>query len=72
MSDNKGKKIETKSEQPMKHAEPRDTALLSDILPLPEPRFHGRIGNTYVDSEADYRFIADGASGCPQRTGDPA
>src|SRR5580700_1611684 len=50
MSNNKGEKNGTQSEQPMKHAEPRDTALLSDILPLPEPRFHGRIGNTYVDS----------------------
>jgi len=53
MSDNNGKNNETKAEQPMKHAEPRHTGLLFDILPLPEPRSHGRIGNTYVDSEAD-------------------
>jgi arylsulfatase A-like enzyme len=26
---------------------------LSDILPLPDPRFKGRIGSTYADSEAD-------------------
>jgi hypothetical protein len=47
MSNNKDKKIGTRAEQP------RNTELLSDILPLPEPRFHGRIGNTYADSEAD-------------------
>jgi hypothetical protein len=47
MSNNKDKKFRTWAEQP------RNTALLSDILPLPEPWFHGRIGNTYADSEAD-------------------
>jgi hypothetical protein len=65
MSDNKGKKIGTQSERPTKHAEPRDTPLLSDILPLPEPRFHGRIGNTYVDSEADIVSLPTAPAGAP-------
>ena len=33
--------------------ERRYTTLVSDILPLPTPRFRGRIGSTYADSEAD-------------------
>jgi arylsulfatase A-like enzyme len=65
MSNNKGEKNGTQSEQPMKHAQPRDTALLSDILPLPEPRFHGRIGNTYVDSEADIVSLPTAPAGAP-------
>jgi arylsulfatase len=49
MNHNKGKKID----QHIKPAGPRDTTILSDILPLPEPPFHGRIGSTYADSAAD-------------------
>jgi hypothetical protein len=44
-TDKTNKKTQTTSRQ--------ETALLSDILPLPDPRFKGRIGNTYADSEAD-------------------
>jgi arylsulfatase A-like enzyme len=40
-------------------------ALLSDILPLPEPRFHGRIGNTYADSEADIISVPTAPVGAP-------
>jgi len=65
MSNNKGKKAGTKCEQQVKRAEPRGTALLSDILPLPEPRFHGRIGNTYADSEADIISLPTAPAGAP-------
>src|SRR6476469_1593184 len=40
-------------------------ALLSDILPLPDPRFKGRIGNTYVDSEADVISLPTPPAGAP-------
>src|SRR4029434_788759 len=43
----------------------RDATLLSDILPLPEPRFHGRIGSTYVDSEADIISLPTPPAGAP-------
>jgi arylsulfatase A-like enzyme len=65
MSDNKGKKSGMKSQQQIKHAEPRDTALLSYILPLPDPRFHGRIGNTYEDSVADIISVPTAPAGAP-------
>jgi arylsulfatase A-like enzyme len=37
----------------------------SDILPLPEPRFRGRIGNTYADSEADIISAPTAPTGAP-------
>ena len=40
-------------------------ALLADILPLPEPRFQGRIGSTYADSEADIISAASAPPGGP-------
>src|SRR5256714_10479865 len=43
----------------------RDATLLSDILPLPEPRFHGRIGSTYVDSEPDIISLPTPPAGAP-------
>src|SRR2546430_11975410 len=42
-----------KSKKSPKNTQEQEKALLSDILPLPGPRFRGRIGNTYADSEAD-------------------
>ena len=39
--------------------------LLSDILPLPDPRFHGRIGSTYADSEADDIALPKAPAGAP-------
>jgi arylsulfatase A-like enzyme len=65
MSNNRGKKTGTKSEQQVKNAERQDTALLSDILPLPEPRFHGCVGNTYADSEADVISVPTAPAGAP-------
>src|SRR4051794_29038727 len=41
------------------------TPLLSDVLPLPDPRFHGRIGSTYVDSEADIISLPMPPAGAP-------
>jgi arylsulfatase len=40
-------------------------ALLSDILPLPEPRFEGRIGSTYTDSQADLLSLPKAPAGTP-------
>lgn len=37
----------------------------SDILPLPDPRFKGRIGSTYVDSEADVISLPTAPAGAP-------
>jgi hypothetical protein len=45
------KKTERKKKAPAKNGASRQ--ILSDILPLPTPRFRGRIGSTYADSEAD-------------------
>src|SRR5215217_4582762 len=43
----------------------RDVSLVSDILPLATPRFRGRIGNTYVDSEADLIALPTAPAGAP-------
>src|SRR4051812_28267558 len=43
----------------------RNAALLSDILPLPAPRFQGRIVSTYVDSEADIISLPAPPEGAP-------
>ncbi len=45
--------------------ERRDTALVSDSLPLATPRFRGRVGNTYVDSEADIIALPTAPAGAP-------
>ena len=37
----------------------------SDILPLPEPRFKGRIGSTFADSEADVIALPTAPPGAP-------
>ena len=42
-----------------------DKTLVSDILPLATPRFRGRIGNTYVDSEADLIELPTAPVGAP-------
>lgn len=39
--------------------------LLSDILPLPGPRFKGQIGSTYIDSQADIISAASAPPGAP-------
>jgi len=54
MSDKKGETNETKTRQQAKNTGQWDTALLSDILPLPKPRSQGRIGNTYADSKSAF------------------
>jgi len=59
MSSNKNKTNKTTKTQSQK------TTLLSDILPLPEPRFKGRIGSTYVDSEADVISLPTPPEGAP-------
>src|SRR6478609_2779222 len=42
-----------------------DVPLLSDVLPMPTPRFAGRIGNTYADSEADTISVPSPPAGAP-------
>ncbi|UHQ19512.1 arylsulfatase [Lysobacter sp. KIS68-7] len=39
--------------------------MFSDILPLPEPRFKGRIGSTFADSEADVIALPSAPPGAP-------
>ena len=59
----KARKSGTGQQQPAaKGAAP---PLLSDMLPLPDPRFKGRIGNTYADSEADIISAASAPAGAP-------
>jgi arylsulfatase len=43
----------------------RDASLVSDILPLADPRFRGRIGSTYADSEADVISLPAPPAGAP-------
>jgi len=38
---------------------------LSDILPLPEPRFKGSIGTSYADSKADLIALPTAPVGAP-------
>jgi arylsulfatase A-like enzyme len=40
-------------------------AITPDILPLPDPRFKGRIGSTYVDSEPDIITLPSPPVGAP-------
>ncbi len=40
-------------------------ALLSDILPLPERKFQGRIGTYYTDSEAEVPSMPSAPEGAP-------
>src|SRR6185437_299118 len=39
--------------KPASTTERKESSLLADILPLPDPGFKGRIGSTYAGSEAD-------------------
>ena len=38
---------------------------LSDVLPLPEPRFKGSIGTSYTDSKADVIALPTAPAGAP-------
>src|SRR5215471_7362195 len=51
--------------RPSKPVEPTTPQSRSDSLPLPEPRFQGRIGNTYADSEADVMALPAPPAGAP-------
>jgi arylsulfatase len=41
------------------------TSSVSDILPLATPRFQGRVGNTYIDSEAEIIALPTAPAGAP-------
>jgi hypothetical protein len=62
---NRDKFGETKTKEPLTTAKGQEAALLSDILQLPEPRFRGRIGNTYADFEADIISLPTASAGAP-------
>src|SRR5215467_10221066 len=53
MATKKRKTKATKQRTQTEHGRRQKTALPSEILPLPELPFRGRIGNTYADSQAD-------------------
>src|SRR5438034_4153838 len=61
----KGKTNTTSARQQAKTEERPEAALLSDTVPLPVPRFKGRIGNTYADSEADIISLPAAPAGAP-------
>jgi arylsulfatase A-like enzyme len=50
--------------KPAKDAE-HEGRLLSDILPLPDPRFMGDIGTSYTDSKADVITLPTAPAGAP-------
>src|SRR5215471_3815665 len=64
MTTNKDKTKGSKKTE-TKHGKRQETPLLSDILPLPDHRFMGRIGNTYADSEADIIPLPTPPPGAP-------
>jgi arylsulfatase A-like enzyme len=43
----------------------RESFLVSDVLPLPTPRFGGRIGTTYADSQAELISMPTAPAGAP-------
>src|SRR5262245_66687451 len=53
MSENKDTSKQAKQTAQASDAERQQPALLSDILPLPEAKFTGRIGSSYADSKPD-------------------
>jgi arylsulfatase A-like enzyme len=64
MNASKAKTNQTKIQQ-AKNAASGGKGVLSDILPLPDPRFSGRIGSTYADSEADDISLPMAPAGAP-------
>jgi arylsulfatase A-like enzyme len=48
-----------------KRAKNGEDRLLSDILPLPDPRFRGSIGTGYTDSKADVIALPTAPAGAP-------
>ncbi len=65
MSTKKDKTNRARTRKQATNTEHRESALLSDILPLPDARFQGRIGSTYVDSEADIISLRTPPEGAP-------
>ena len=56
----------TKQRTQTKRGRRQKTALPYDILPLPQPRFRGRIGDTYADSRADIMKIGPTGESAPR------
>ena len=63
MAPKKGKK-DIKKGQQARNAAGR-ASVLSDILPLPERKFQGRIGTYYTDSEAEVPSMPSAPEGAP-------
>jgi hypothetical protein len=53
MASNKDKKKETTTKGPSKNGKSSEPPIFYDTLPIPDPKFKGRIGSTYMDSEPD-------------------
>ena len=60
MIPNRDKTKETKKTRQAKNGERQETALLSDIVPLPDPRFRGRIGSTQGSTQAPGATVVSG------------
>jgi len=67
MADNKNKTNKNRKQEP--NTPRQESALLSDILPLPDPRFKGLIGSTYADSKADIISLPTPPPGSTARSG---
>src|SRR5262252_9125511 len=65
MATKKRKTKATKQRTQTKHGRGQKTALPSNILPLPELPFRGRIGNTYADSQADIMSLPAAPKAAP-------
>src|SRR4030095_10952614 len=63
MSTNKDKTNKTRTQR--MNTERQQTVHLSDILPMPDPRFKGHISNTYADSRADVISLPTPPAGAP-------
>jgi hypothetical protein len=62
MATNKDK---TKSKDQPKDGKNSEPPVFYDTLPIPEPKFKGRIGSTYLDSEPDIISLRTPPEGAP-------
>src|SRR4029434_40071 len=63
MSTHKDKTNKTRTQR--MNTERQQTVLVSDILPMPDPRIKGHIANTYADSRADVISLPTPPAGAP-------
>src|SRR5262245_60231134 len=65
MTPNKDTSKHTKKTAQASDGERQQPTLLSDNLPLPEPKFRGRIGSSYTDSKPDIISLPTAPTGAP-------